>query len=692
MIKIKINLKKRLLILYILTGLLIIVGALFYLLKTNVFKSGADTALKTYTISGRSFDPLAQTPMPNQKITISTLDGQSLSTQTDANGNYSIKIDASKDELISVIQGSGGTEGDTYSFLTNDDSSSFTYNFNIGNTPFNLDLIYRDIQSVQTDQIKAASERAESEPGLQQLEPLSINGIYYPTFFVLKDIPENKGYVIDPAVLAARKESIAFASEWLKTLKTSTGLIDYFPVIIVPEIDWQLNNEGRPASGYMKWSTLEYENLMVIDLDRLSPELVAHEFAHHLDWIRGNESGISTYSSASTLFYWAFSEIVKKKSIEGYAATDTAEMFAEFFTMMMQPFGPDRINSFTLNEFIDIIGAYLRFESSDNFVLDWTFLDPTQKDYHGTTTVLNSKDLPLSERIAIHNSLIYVYKHVAKMAQQIEFFPGEITIKRGLSILTPEYILKGIYMKDQAVVTLTLADHQQKTIKSGKVFIGDIYSELGPAATNYIISGTRKPLTPVPIGYKTVRVTDLPSDYPVPFLGQTLDIKPGSNYFNISYRKLSTQYKLHSEFYPADRASEYGNPPVFAAELTHKTGLKIRGLKQGDIPRYPTEGTYFGYGQYDKQLTDTARANGEKNTYYYKVDYVIGGDDEHLFPFQAKFTGPMGAMPPQMLATFPIPTATTQEIKKVSDIVTGILTKKCDYIKYPNVTFPNMCF
>lgn len=677
--------RTKLLFVLILTAVLIAGGVLGYLFKTGKLGIGADTDpnIKTYTISGRSFDPLAQAPMEGQTINVTSDTGQTAQVTTDVNGNYSVSIKASIDGFINVSQGDGGIEGSTRTFVTSSNDQAFTSDFNIGNPPFDEGEITSDFQKITESESDYKISSLALEPNLNAINPVIIDGVNYLPFVVPKDPnynpfdPSNPDH-IDPLSL---KDQVDKNYKWFKTLKSATGVTKDIPIILVSKLDWDLGYDGTPNNnGYYNHGKFIVWNIELLDnIDNFS-----HEYGHHVDWVRGHEAGVLGYSSQGTYFTKAFQVALKSKAVTGYATNNPMEMFAVFFDAMFTPLdhNPNILDPLAQYGYTRDIGIYLRHEKG---IID--------SELPGSTNLVSIEGSQ-STRIQVHNVLMYIYKHVAKMSQQNEYFPGEVLVNMDVfPFINPSYIPGGFYMKNSGVVTITIIDHNGKPIEFGVVEIENIKSKIEPADPDYhILSGNGRPLMPVETGNNLLSFSDYPIDYPIPFLGQTLDIKPGSNYFEISYRKSSTQYKLYSEFYPTDRASEYGNPPVFAAELTHKTGLKIKGLKQGDIPRYPTEGTYFGYGQYDKQLTDMARANGEKNTYYYKVDYVIGGDDENLFPLQAKFTGPMGAMPPQMLATYPIPTATTQEIKKVSDIVTGILTKKCDYIKYPNVAFPNMCF
>lgn len=632
---------------------------------------------------GRSFDPLANASMAGQNITITTPDGQTIQTQTDTNGNYSTKVQTAPNGLVNVLQGAGGIEGDTCDLIAS--GSYLTCNFNLGKPPFDEDGLTQFFNQDSTTSLAPkqgliGTAKAASEPDLSKFQWVVIDGVTYKPFVTLKD----PRYPVD---LSSIKDKIIFDQKWIQTLKNATGVTDDFPIMIVPQINWLRDaTNSSNAGGYLQDGVHSWMVLSVVALDYTNGS-ISHEFGHHVDWMKGfTDSQNHHYSSDNWNFKTAEAGVSAARAITGYATTNSREMFAEFFATMMEPLGNDPTQIDTSSNtgqflFASRVDDYLRAKPSLTiYLLGSQYIFNSE----GTTgrSNLMSPNISVNLKVPLQNDLMYLYKHVAKVSNQNEYFPGNVS----LGLITPGPKLDipdGHYMSGKSVVTAALLDHHGAPLGDANLSLGGQTQPIH--AGNYSwTSGTYKALMPVPTGIQNITVSNLPADYPIPFAGEKVNLVDGSNYVEVGYQKITVQYMVYQ-----NAAGVLPMLPLqFIGSFQAKSGATTTGITSnanGGTPttlRYPTEGHSLGfYG------SPTPLPSGLKG-YSYLIDYVVGGNADLLYPIKETLTGPAPfpkmASPTKTEFSFdpktPIPTGPVILVAQTAPhSISGIFQKQCSY-------------
>lgn len=705
--------KKKTIIISILVAVLIVGVVLGYLFKTGKIGIGADSAPPN-TIYGRLLDD-EKKPIANAKISTFTTSKIVTRSTSDIDGNYKVEVPAKERENSRDIYLKYQKDG--YDIAQNSkriDSSSLS-NLNL-KQDFSLNRGFALRYGISDSSIKA-------DPVCGNMEHLEIKGVIvcqeeeYKDWF--NDIP-------DPIYPTLEEWTNAIVDEVVR-LQNLTG-------VNIPKIVLDNNTNWNAAYSLSKFgldaddAVATYDESIIfqyglnrsmkntIDPKIVIREVIAHEFGHFISIHKGiaieNQTDfakeICTDYYQKTVCELALSREylsnflnLKEAGISGRFSDAANENFAELFANLVIP---------ELNEKIVYTALNVRVMDRDFTQYDFNV---EEDDYHTLRILKNSSSL-------MQNSLIYALKYVIQESKITEFIKNQnfnsinavITKQYDIEVadeeaiieelnLTKEYLGSGKYM-DKAVVALKLTDHNAKPMENVNLAVsgvpgttrlkknegifsdgtGDLFNTTGTAV---VTSG--------PIGKQTINITP-PIYYPVPFAGQVVDLKPGSNYIELNYQKIQTDIVIRSDLTLSDNQGAN----VYGKFNTTNGSVEIRSLVKGSIPRYPEEGTLAGrdrsLGGLSELIPILSGSSIPENTFY-RLVYLIGGGDEEIFG-DGKTTFATETLQKASLA-MPNPLFINTRIitkhQKTDPFITyGLLGKACDYVKYPNAAFPNMCF
>jgi|GEM_PF-1576101 len=641
--------------------LILFVASGFILYKTGKIKFGADMILypETYTVSGTSTDPATNLPMVDQKITVSVAkeDGQQVETETDEHGKYQARIRANEGDLINIFQGEGDQEFDNCERIAGEISQPLSCDFFLGKIPFDLGWLDANFGYPSDNEANAGlvSKIKADDPTEGPLDRKIINDI---TFYTPKE--GSSYYYVN---LDEYSDQLNNVAEWLKTLKKSTGVDDAFPVIIVPRINWVGAADGSDAGAYMQWG--KHPKMVLTQNSFLNLGSIAHEYGHYVDNKKSGEIVLKNRTSSDDLYFIeAFKELKRTKAVTGYGSSNAHEFFAEMFASIMVP---DSSANIDLSKW----SGQQRFRNLiDQYLLLKPFSSPPMD-----ISSINSVDLPLDERIKIQNCLIYSYKHIASVSQQVEYYPGQVRFFKG-NASPKDIVLNGGFMDGNGLLTIRFQDHFGVSLDGVDVSFVNETIKTEPESGLWKAGAVFLPNKPT--GKQILTAKNLPSDYPLPFAGQTVNLADGSNFIETGYKVYDLSYQLDTNGVPYDpnwpsnsplNPEDYYPNYFIAAAMELKNGTIMPATIKGTIPRYPTEGDGNGLGSFDQSMNNIAQ------TVYYKTRFILGGDEANLFPAKVTIKGPT-MQPPRINS----PTV-AESYYNGSETIQGIYNREC-FVKF----------
>jgi len=641
--------KKRLLLISILALLLIIAGFFFYLSQKKDFKIRADETLITLNYSGKVVD-YENRPVNDADFYLADPSLKTIAkAKTDVNGNYNIITSVKKPESNKVYFTAITKEG---------------YN--------NPSLIQSQAVSASTSQAPSFNENSVLLPVVQPTvsSPCATDqAIVTPDlticvqkkfFDMWNSLDRNSN---DYSNIPTFDNLIKIIQTEIPRLRVLAKLSDT-PRIVYLNLpmpkDWaatgyaDTQNSIMRLSGLLAWNNKDENQIRSV---------IDHEFGHFVDTERGE------LTSASSLFLdgrdifkiactkvtdvmkssdgteikpavykcpasWDFAfrsafEIAKaNRLITDYAVTDPMEMYAEIFASMVDP---KTAQSDKLKYFIE------------NYLLDGSANYKTEMDLSSIQHL---------QKTVFQNILIYIYDFVLQKSFVKSYFP--VTLYKDYDFSLTEEAADGKIMgynskimnanfTDKSIITVKILDHAGNPMENTNFAIGPAKStsrlkkEAGSFSDGsgelFETTGTAIVLAG-PVSDQNVTLTP-PDYYNVPFIGQKVTLKPGANYLELKYHKLTTIYGIMNG--PSDG--------VFRGIFQLNSGTKLTGTLKGSISRYPDEGTNGpmepfkingGFGIAVPKLPPDLHQ-------YYNIGYLYGGSGDSVFPIKETLIGPAGS-------------------------------------------------
>ena len=382
------------------------------------FKADTSTT-RTITISGNFTDSITLKPVAGATISAAVnvfLNPMTpwTTTTTDTSGNYTIQVPVPSNKSNSYIDIKAEMAGypsalfNYYSFMAN--NSSYTQNFLTSKAPI-------DVVSSTVLDPGSARCRTQAKDYTWTSSPY-----YHPGDYVGKPI---NGVLFcastaNSAVFTTYASDLAKTGTQIQSLVQSTGL-PFTPIVYLSgTITWikiGQNNNFTLAAAYTQPGAQE----IVEDVTYLHDlSTITHEFGHLVDWAKGSDVAVGSNKLCATnnqktlshcrtsddqnySFGSAF-ETARANTIQGYAAANQYEMFAEMFSTIETP---DASGNFGIRQKVqaDLAAALTK----NGF-----------QDFDGSGIYRSSLNLPTT--IAGQNAAEYIYNYVAKYSNLTQSF------------------------------------------------------------------------------------------------------------------------------------------------------------------------------------------------------------------------------------------------------------------------------
>ena len=488
--------KKKLILIIVFILILCSLGVLAYLFKTGKIKYKADVrplnpiCFVTVNVNGTSTDPITNQPIAGSTIRITANGGKSVfKGQTDNKGKYNIDIKANcKDpasKFISIKQINKNIPemaGDEYiRQITFYPFTPITQDFRVTKPPFYL-APDQSSQGIKNNKLKSLSPTANitnqyhttCQNNVAEVignntyfaVGLKVNGILFCGF---QDRTATSGKTGASLLDDNMKYVELLASQVVYMANTTGTSLDVnapngIPrIYIIPTINWADNvpgifhhNTKQIFLGIYKFDNGNiklYNDIFGIEdkdtsgniLNIYGEHTITHEFGHFIDYFRGG----NTYSSYSPGFYKVFCYLSERKVIDGYGATDTRELFAEFFNAMMSVHNTsskDPIKnilpqdkmfhrymlSYAISQY-----QFLIFSPSKNYEkwikilgydLGEKYISERGLKFTDLTGIVSCKRCNDDDILKYQNGLMYVYAFVASKARIPTLYPVNLQL------------------------------------------------------------------------------------------------------------------------------------------------------------------------------------------------------------------------------------------------------------------------
>lgn len=557
--------------------------------KTGRIQIGADTtgSLIQVNLSGKVLDSDTQQPIAQADIQFFDENGTRTTTKTGSLGNYTLTASVNRMSDGEVIFLQVQKEG--YPFIT-DSSSIWTSLLPPDvSSPFSLRKdfgLYKPLFSPPPIGIMTLSTCATGPNFTGRI----VNGIV----FCYKES--------DEGFIDQNLSKIQVIASEINRLRSLTGYSD------IPRYVWigKLNSVAAAEAVWEKWGiNLHNEHLSDDTLSDILPT-INHEFGHLVDfknsWKEPSSSSARNFcwqtstdwvtcpASSSKSFIAAYEVALKNKVLSRYATTNNLEMFAEFFAGLVTKGYP--------------AGSGEKFR----YVIENKLLFNTYYNFHLSS--ISPFGSPSSQ-----NSLMFVYKFVAKLSSQNEYFPGSIGTGPPYDAYDYQAIDQGKYMT-AGVVSIILRDHTRKMMENTNVSVGGTTLTTRLKKTSGVFSdgsgdlfdttGTNVILN-APIDSQLVNVS--PPDYyqGAVWLGQKVNIIQGSNPVT------DLSFWLHQDKPVLNGRSDIAGFGAEGKVISKTNGRQVAPIVKGQMTRYPDLGTLGG-------VVDTTNATKTH------LDFVLGGD------------------------------------------------------------------
>jgi|GEM_PF-1293899 len=692
--------KKAVLITVIL--LVLVAGGVFgYLFKTGKLGIGADTASQQITLkySGKAIDENGNA-LAGATFFVADSSFETIAkTTTDNKGNYFISIPIQRP--TADISYYSALKKDGYENLTRVSNQIISKNSNATVSTNQTHNLFNSPVGLP-DNPCGNDEKIESS-GLT----ICINESFRSTWNRMESdntFPNLPNF----------SQLITIIQTEITRLRALTNLPNTAKVVYLYKLIPNLSNSNSapPAHANIKNSAIELGAMIAAFGDEHGiRNVIDHEFGHFVDVEKGKSTTIDTlfadnrdifnlvcvkspeqptiYKCPASLTldfratYMSLAyQTINDQIIAGYGAADEMEMFAEIFAELVDPNQADQ----------EKLRYYLA-----NYILD----DPLKLKI-GTQTEIKHKTI---EKIfekdkeiffgGGQNVLMYAYDFILQKSLNQSYFPVKLYEEYGIGLdqKTIQGKISGNFPNnyssdivnarytDKSVISFVLVDHNNRKMENTKFSIGSagettrLKKDTGVFSDGsgdlFDTTGTAV-LMPGPTGEQTLNVIP-PSYYPIPFAGQTVNLKSGANYVEAKYNLFSVDYRVKGVVSPKEARLR----GIFES---NNGKAKVTGLLKGSIPRYPDEGydspvpANGGYGVYDSlQKTDPIL-----NLYNYKLEYIIGGGGDELYPIKETLFGPSGSLIPLRPHPPTFPGMTEFLLKEgAGNIVNGFFGQKC---------------